>query len=285
MGRAERASGWTIILVWLGLALVVSGTVALGARHQRVAAAGDCAAPTVELDDEERAFLAALNDYRAQRGLKALVVSATLNRAADWLARDMAGKRYFSHSDSAGRDPSKRASDCGYPGQAGENIAAGGDWGPGLSVFEAWRGSPGHNQNMLSPTYATIGIARAYDPGAPFGWYWVTDFGALIETPPATATQPATPAPDAPKPGRRQGITLYAGANLITWVNAAASPEAAIASAPGAVTVVYAFDKTTGAWRRFAPGLPAYVNTLTSFERGAPYWVIARAPAEIRSEP
>jgi hypothetical protein len=39
-----------------------------------------------------------------------------------------------------------------------------------------WKASYGHNQNMLNSSYRQIGIARYYNAGSTYSWYWVTDF-------------------------------------------------------------------------------------------------------------
>ena len=93
-------------------------------------------------------------------------MSTNLNRASTWMAADMGAKNYFSHTDSLGRSPSTRAQNCDYPSGAGENIAAGGAWGPASAVFNAWRNSSGHNANMLNGSYRQIGIARVYTAGS-----------------------------------------------------------------------------------------------------------------------
>jgi hypothetical protein len=89
----------------------------------------------------------------------------------------MASQGYFSHTDSQGRGPTPRAQACGYPDQVGENIAAGTAWSTAMPVFEGWKNSPGHNENLLGANYKQIGIARAYNASSPYGWYWVTNYG------------------------------------------------------------------------------------------------------------
>lgn len=160
----------------------------------------NCAPVTGAVDAEEQAFLVLLNAYRGEHGLPPLALSATLSRAAAWHVEDMAAKGYFSHTDSLGRGPSQRAQDCGYPQGAGENAAAG--FSTALAVFEGWRNSPGHNANMLGVNYRAVGIGRFCLPGSPYGCYWVTDLGGLIDGPPgasptATATRTPTVRPTA----------------------------------------------------------------------------------------
>jgi uncharacterized protein YkwD len=152
------------------------------------------------LDGEESAFLTMINNYRAQNGLGALSTNDKLRDAALWMAQDMAAKSYFSHTDSLGRDPFARMADFGYTYNTwkGENLAAGVAGASG--AFDLWKGSPGHDQNMLSSNFTVIGIARAYNPNSSFGWYWVTDFGGQGDPGPAPAPAPATPPPVTPAP-------------------------------------------------------------------------------------
>ena len=168
-----------VILALAALLPVFAAVAAL--RDAPARAADDCYAVDPSLDAEEIAFYLLINQYRADHGLKPLTISTNLTRAASWLAQDMARGGYFSHNDRAGRAPTQRAQWCGYVDQAGENIAAGTAWSTALSVFEGWRSSPGHNANMLNAMFVNIGIARYFDPNAPYGWYWVTDFGIRFD--------------------------------------------------------------------------------------------------------
>jgi uncharacterized protein YkwD len=170
--------GRTLALTAL-VAVVFGAFASLGSRP--AVAFADCWSVDPTLDAEEIGFYLLVNQYRADNGLKPLTISTNLTRAAAWMARDMATKRYFSHNDSLGLAPTQRAQGCGYPDQAGENIAAGTTWSTALSVFEGWRTSAGHNSNMLNPVFVNIGIARHYDANAPYGWYWVTDFGVSFD--------------------------------------------------------------------------------------------------------
>jgi uncharacterized protein YkwD len=167
-----------------------------------LAATSISVSPVVALDGEESAFLAQLNDYRVSNGLGTLSANGKLNDTARWMAGDMAAKDYFSHTDSLGRDPFQRMADFGYNYNTwkGENLAAG--IADAASALDIWQGSPGHNQNMLSPNFTVIGIARAYDATSTFGWYWATEFGGQDDAapPPAPTPVPATPPPPTAAP-------------------------------------------------------------------------------------
>jgi uncharacterized protein YkwD len=187
---------------WAMLALFAAIAASFLALQPRSASAlTNCTVSSDALDAQESAFLTLINSYRAQNGKSALKSSASLNRAAAWHATDMGVKKYFSHTDSAGRSPSTRAQNCGYVSGAGENIAAGTVWDTAEEAFTAWQNSSGHNANMLNGSYKVVGIARVQTPGSPYGWYWVTDFGLVDDggsAPPSTPSQPPAPTPTQP---------------------------------------------------------------------------------------
>lgn len=154
------------------------------------------------LDSEEQAFLSIINNYRSAQGLGTLALDPQLNGVALWMANDMASKDYFSHTDSLGRDPFVRMDQMGYAYNTwrGENLVAGTEGAQ--AAFEMWTGSPGHNVNMLGEHYTVIGIARKFDAGSTFGWYWATEFGGHTTPPPPPPPAPPPPptAPTAPPP-------------------------------------------------------------------------------------
>lgn len=142
-----------------------------------VEALSNCSVTDATFDDEEKAFLDVINQYRTSNGLSPLVVSVNLNRSAAWMAQDLATKNYFAHLDSAGRLSQARIADCGGTPSSGENLAAGTRINSAVSAFGLWRSSGGHNRNMLYASYTQIGIARYHNPNSRYKWYWVTTFG------------------------------------------------------------------------------------------------------------
>ena len=194
-----RVAGWlrkSLLLVPLAAALVAV-SVAASPR------------PAAALDSEETAVLDLINQYRAANGLGTLSLNGILNTSARWMSDDMATSNYFSHTDSLGRDPFVRLSDFGYTYNTwkGENLAAGVD--SASEAFNLWKGSPGHNANMLNPNFKVIGIARAYSASSTFGWYWSTDFGGQADIVPPPAPPPPkepTPAPAPPAPPPPQPV-------------------------------------------------------------------------------
>lgn len=169
-------------------------------------------------DSEERQLLVLLNNYRTSNGRAALVLQEDLNEAADWYATDMATKNYFgsgqycaqfslpAHCDSLGRMPPARAKAFGYPQSVGENSAAGfcasSQKSAAQAVFDAWKGSSGHNANMLGSSYKSIGIGWAVNTNSKYKCYWVTDFGYYTgagSSPGPSATASPTPQPTTPR--------------------------------------------------------------------------------------
>ncbi|NJD66313.1 MAG: CAP domain-containing protein [Chloroflexi bacterium] len=372
----------------LPLALAIMGALLAAfamtfADDNRAGALTNCTVTHDGNDSEELAFLTLINNYRSQNGLGALTISTNLNRGSAWMTEDLATNNYFAHTDSLGRSAYQRAIDCGYPSGAGENLAAGGAWSSAQAAFNAWQNSPGHNANMLGQYYKQIGIARHYQAGSQYGWYWATTFGTTNDgtggggggddggggggqptntpfpptstplptntptpaQPTATPTSmpptstptvnqgnpggqttptptpfvptstptpqpagsspantptaaPATPtkaptlaptntpipaptrAPGSPTPGT-PSLPLSPGANLVAWPGDSVPPAQAFAG-NSSIMAVYEWNPTTGEWRRYFPGLPAYLNTLARLNKGGAYWVIANQASQLR---
>lgn len=226
------------LLSVLGAALLGAFALTASGSPRAAEALTNCSVSDFSVTGEEQAFLTLINNYRAQNNLPALSLSSGLNRMAHWHATDMATKNYFSHTDSLGRSFSTRLQQCDASGgYAGENIAAG--YQTAQSVFDAWRNSAGHNQNMLNGNFRFIGIARV--TGGSYGVYWVTDFsstnpqasgggGSASPTPSATASP--TPAPtQAPSQAVAQitspvsGSTINSPSQTFTWNHAPGADE------------------------------------------------------------
>ncbi len=130
------------------------------------------AAPVgASLDGEEQAAIAMINDYRRANGLGDLQVDFSLEIPVRWKVQDMATQNYFSHIDSQGRDPYSRMADFGvFRDFEGEDLSAG--LGSAGEVINQWINSPAHNDQLLTAEYTKIGIARFYQDGSTYGWYW-----------------------------------------------------------------------------------------------------------------
>jgi len=147
-----------------------------------------------DLNSEKSAFLVLINQYRQDNGKGPLKISSALTTAAQLHSEDMAAHIYFSHTSLDGRTfvDRIRAAGYNYNTYLGENIAAGFD--TAQKVFDAWKNSQGHNENMLSPNYVVIGIGLTYNASSTYGWYWTTDFGGYDDgTPPPPPPPPNNP--------------------------------------------------------------------------------------------
>ena len=135
----------------------------------------------VEIDTEEQAFLALINDYRARNGKGALSINSQLNAAAARHSMDMGVNNFFNHVNKQGKDVGNRASAAGYRWRViGENLAAGTGQDTAAEAMTMWKSSPEHNRNMLDGDYWDIGIGRERVAGSRYEWYWTTVFGKSV---------------------------------------------------------------------------------------------------------
>ncbi|WP_373048163.1 CAP domain-containing protein [Vulgatibacter sp.] len=140
------------------------------------------AAADPALDAIEVRFVELINQYRAENGLPCLSISPSMNAASDYMSQAMGEQGFFSHNEPpctdtacTGRDPFERMRDFGHAFRTGgENIAAG--YPTAEDVFEGWRNSPGHNENMLRASFKAMGIGRVEVPGSDFRIYWTNNF-------------------------------------------------------------------------------------------------------------
>jgi len=191
-------------------------------------------AQAVTYSSQEVEFVQLLNGYRQSLGLSPLMVSDLCSDAAEKHSSDMAKYDFFQHdtvtSDyfPVGANARVRMALSGYsyPMAWGEDIAAG--FPTALGVFEAWKGSPGHNQQMTDPNYRVIGIGVVHVPGSRYEYYWTADFGAFVDStarwlsdpPPSssttttTAPPPSTTTTTAPAPSTTTTTAPPAGSNF-----------------------------------------------------------------------
>jgi uncharacterized protein YkwD len=131
------------------------------------------ARPVQPLDPE--AALASVNAFRAENGLKPLVLDERLSRAAAMQSKTQAGRSSIGHYGSDGSTPMVRAARAGYQAKiASENVAAGqksfGD------VLRFWKESSGHRTNLLRPNVTAVGVAMAKNKNGRA--YWTLVLGA-----------------------------------------------------------------------------------------------------------
>jgi uncharacterized protein YkwD len=131
------------------------------------------ARPVQPLDPE--AALAAVNAFRAENGLNALVLDARLSRAAAMQSKTQAGRSSIGHYGSDGSTPMVRAGRAGYPAKiASENVAAGQK--SFADVLRFWQESSGHRTNLLRPNVTACGVAMAKNKNGRA--YWTLVLGA-----------------------------------------------------------------------------------------------------------
>jgi uncharacterized protein YkwD len=239
------------------VALVFASTGSL--HHGSAHAAGDCTVADTTFDAEEQEFARLINEYRQSQvpPLPALTVSLNLNRESSWLAKDMADKNYFSHTDSLGRSPETRGADCGTRSGIGENIAAGTLRDTAQEAFDAWKASDGHNRNMLNSSYKQIGIARYYNASSTYSWYWVTDFSLNSDgtnalsggtAPTTTPTKTATMAPATPtKTPTKAPATATKTPTKAPTATAATMVSPAPGSQLSSTSATFSWSKVSGA--------------------------------------
>lgn len=152
------------------------------------------------------------------------------------MSNDLATHTYFSHTDSQGRDPWNRMCQEGpycYNTWKGENIAGG--YTTAQQVFDAWKNSPGHNENMLGRSYVVMGLSRVNVPGSQYSWYWTNDFGGYATgapNPNGSSPAPTVAPTPAPTPPPAPTATPVRTASPTPAPTAAPTPTTAPASAP-----------------------------------------------------
>ncbi|MDA7946155.1 MAG: CAP domain-containing protein [Hyphomicrobiaceae bacterium] len=117
-----------------------------------------------------------INAHRARHGLNALSVDSRLNAAAKAHSRDLARRNAISHRGSDGSYPKDRARRAGYnPRLASENVAVG--YTNTADVIQSWKGSRGHNANLLRRGARHMGMGMVYRPNSGRETYWTLIIG------------------------------------------------------------------------------------------------------------
>lgn len=151
--------------------------------------------PATQEPEWKLEFLSRINNIR-QKGcncggtymppVSPLVWNDQLQNSAYGHARDMADKRYFSHTSQDGRKLRDRVLAMGYSLTGyrsyiiGENIAQG--QRSIKEVMEDWLKSESHCKNLMNPAYREVGVGFTRE------LYWVQDFGGKVPFKPETTT-------------------------------------------------------------------------------------------------
>ena len=108
--------------------------------------------------------------------------------------------------------------------------------------------------------------------------------GAASATPTKTATAAPGTSPTAvatAKPTSAPNLPIVPGSNLLAWPGSDQSPAEALGNHGAALKIVYEWDAASGEWKRYAPGLPNFVNNLSMMRKGHAYWFIANAALQL----
>jgi uncharacterized protein YkwD len=147
-------------------------------RHHRVHASRACANANTSVGSSSRqatkaAVVCLVNRERADHHLPPLGESSRLDRSAQGWTNRMIATGSFTH----GINFASRISAAGFAwSSAGENIATG--FLTPRAVVRGWMASTGHCQNILNPTYTSVGtgvLARVVGVGGR-GATWTQDF-------------------------------------------------------------------------------------------------------------
>lgn len=117
-------------------------------------------------------LLDGVNRTRAAAGIPPLQMNAQLNDAAMAQARHLATTGRLSHLGPNGKKLGERVQRAGYDyAETAENLASGPP--DPTRIVSLWQSSPGHNRNMLNPTFSDAGIGHVTSDSVD---YWVVIF-------------------------------------------------------------------------------------------------------------
>lgn len=169
-------------LLVAGLAAFSLAGCAAEAPEPRFARISAAALAAVRL--ELAAAVAALNAYRAGKGLRPMRLDPALTAMAEAQVKAMAAGNLLSH-DVAGAFSARLAANGIDTWKAAENL--GGGYMSLAEAMKGWRELPAHNANLLLAEGTRFGIAIAKNPDTRYGVYWAMEIAA----------EPARPAPSA----------------------------------------------------------------------------------------
>ena len=117
-----------------------------------------------------------LNAERKARGLAAVRLSATLDKAAQGHACDNAKRMSISHVSSDGSNLQTRLRRAGYAYRtAAENTGRG--FGSGARAVQWWMNSPKHKDNILIAQVRDVGIGIAMSSAPDSRLHWILVLG------------------------------------------------------------------------------------------------------------
>ena len=140
------------------IALLLAAVIAMQGGAQTFAG-------NTTLDHREQFVLSEINRLRAEQGLSQLRLNDQLCAIARSHSSNMAQHAYLSHTDSLGRDFSKRlGSRIAAPYHAAENVARNNFPNSAQVAVQGWIQSPDHLKNILNDDFAETGIGVVVNP-------------------------------------------------------------------------------------------------------------------------
>jgi uncharacterized protein YkwD len=123
------------------------------------AGGAQAAKPLHTLSRAQLSLLSAINSARAAAGVAPLRASPPLTSAASWQSRALARAGYLDHTAPDGSTLIQRLQRVRWSGTAaGEDLAVAGAPGDAVAM---WLQSPGHRENLLRPSFRTVGLGLA----------------------------------------------------------------------------------------------------------------------------
>lgn len=121
------------------------------------------------MSDFAKEVVELVNKERVNRGLQPLKAHAKLTDCAQAKAQNMIDKNYFAHNSPTYGTPFDMIEQWGIKfTAAGENIAYGQN--TPKEVMQTWMDSPGHRSNILSDSFAEIGVGVATNKNGVIYW-------------------------------------------------------------------------------------------------------------------
>ena len=131
------------------------------------------------LDSAERKVVRLVNQIRARRGLRRLVASRALSRAASRHSSDMVRRDFFGHASSNGTSMNTRVKQYTAARWVGENLGIASGRGTAGRVVRMWMNSAGHRAVLLGRKSRRIGVGRRSGRVGSFrGTVYTADFAS-----------------------------------------------------------------------------------------------------------
>lgn len=121
------------------------------------------------LSQMESEVVRLVNVERQKNSLSSFTASSKLSDVARLKSKDMSDNNYFSHQSPRYGSPFEMMKSFGISYKtAGENIAKG--YNSAESVVRGWMNSQGHRENILNPSFNTIGVGSYTSSNGTIYW-------------------------------------------------------------------------------------------------------------------